>query len=236
MNKKKILGLAGGAIVAVILLIVGWYWYEGAHYVTTDDSRIAANLVPISPEIPGKVIEWDVQEGDRVNAGDVLGRQDLGTLLNTGTINTSTLATIGSIAAEKASIKSPIAGQVIKSSAVVGEMASPGMVLAVVADTDSLYVQANIEETHIGHVKLGQHVDIDVDAYPGVTFPGVVETIGRATSSTFSLLPAQNSGGNYTKVTQIVPIKIHLIDTRNKSLLVGMNTSIRIYLDSTPQR
>ena len=65
---------------------------------------------------------------------------------------------------------------------------------------------------------------------------GRVETIGRATASTFSLLPSQNSGGNYTKVTQIVPIKIHLLDTLDKPLLVGMNTSIRIQLDSLPSK
>ena len=69
-----------------------------------------------------------------------------------------------------------------------------------------------------------------------MTFHGRVETIGRATASTFSLLPTQNSGGNYTKVTQIIPIKIHLLDTLDKPLLVGMNTTIHILLDSLPSK
>jgi multidrug resistance efflux pump len=155
-------------------------------------------------------------------------------MLNSGTINTSTMATVGSIAAEKASIKSPIAGQVIRSSAVIGQMAVPGTNLAVVADTDQLYVGANIPELEIGRVKVGQKVELSIDAFPGVPFRGRVETIGRATASTFSLLPSSNSGGNYTKVSQIIPIRIHLLDTDGKPLLVGMNTSIRILLDSTP--
>jgi len=235
MNTKIILGGVAAALVLVLAAIVGWYWYEGEHFVTTEDARVSANLVTISPEIAGKIVEWNVKEGDMVRAGDALGRQDLGTQLNSGTINTATLATTSSIAAEKASIKSPIAGQVIRSSAVIGQMAVPGNNLAVVADTDQLYVQANIQELQIGRVRPGQKVEMNIDAFPGLPFTGRVETIGRATASTFSLLPSSNSGGNYTKVTQIVPIKIHLLDTHNKPLLVGMNTSIRILLDSAPQ-
>ncbi len=235
MNKKMILGAVVGALVLVLAGIVGWYWLEAEYFVTTDDARVSANLVVISPEIGGKIVEWNVKEGDNVRSGDVLGRQDLGAILNTGVINASALATVGSIAAEKAAIKSPISGQVIRSSAVLGQMAVPGNNLAVVADTDALFVSANIEEGRIGRVTVGQTVEMAIDAFPGVTFHGRVETIGRATASTFSLLPSQNSGGNYTKVTQIVPIKIHLLDTLDKPLLVGMNTSIRILLDSTPQ-
>ncbi|HTH14690.1 MAG TPA: hypothetical protein VMB23_09845, partial [Spirochaetia bacterium] len=88
--------------------------------------------------------------------------------------------------------------------------------------------------TSIGRVRVGQKVEMSIDAFPGQTFLGRIETIGRATASTFSLLPSSNSGGNYTKVTQIVPIKIHLLDTKNQTLLVGMNTAIRILLDSAP--
>jgi len=235
MNKKLILVGVAGLLVLTLLGIVGWYWYQGDHYVTTEDARVAADLVVISPEISGKIIEWNVKEGDRVRAGDVLGRQDLGTILNTGVIDASTLGTVGSIAAEKASIKSPISGQVIRSSGVLGLMAVPGTNLAVVANTDQLYVSANIEEDRIGRVQIGQTVEMNIDAFPWLTFQGRVETIGRATASTFSLLPVQNTGGNYTKVTQIIPIKIHLLDTLDKPLLVGMNTSIRILLDSQPQ-
>ncbi len=231
-NRRAILSIVVGAIGAVLLAIVVFYWYEGANFVTTEDARVSANLVTISPEINGKIVEWNIKEGDVVKAGDVLGRQDLSAVLSSGVINTSAMNTISSIAAEKASIKSPISGQVIKSSAVIGQMAVPGTDLAVVADTDQLYIGANIDENQIGRVRIGQTVEMDVDAYPGVPFRGRVETISRATASTFSLLPVSNSGGNYTKVTQIVPIKIHLLDTYQKALLVGMNTSIRILLNS----
>jgi multidrug resistance efflux pump len=60
-----------------------------------------------------------------------------------------------------------------------------------------------------------------------------VQTIGRATSSTFSLLPAQNSGGNYTKVVQVIPIKVSILDQGDARLMVGMNASIRISVNET---
>lgn len=234
MNKKMILGAVAAALVLILAAIVGWYWYEGEHFVVTEDARVSANLVVITPEIAGKIVEWNVREGDMVRSGDVLGRQDLGTVLSSAVINTAALGTVGSIAAEKASIKSPISGQVIRSTAVVGQNAAPGTNLSVVADTEQLYIGANVPETRIGRVRAGQKVEVTIDAYPGTLFQGRVETVGRATASTFSLLPSSNSGGNYTKVIQIVPIKVHLLDALGNPLLVGMNATIRILLDSAP--
>ena len=72
-----------------------------------------------------------------------------------------------------------------------------------------------------------------MDAFPGRTFHGRVQTIGRATASTFSLLPAQNSGGNYTKVVQVIPIKVSILDQGDARLMVGMNASIRIAINET---
>jgi multidrug resistance efflux pump len=130
-------------------------------------------------------------------------------------------------------LKSPIAGQVILSSAVVGQMAAPGMSLAVIADTDNLYLSANIKEGDITRVKIGQAVNVEVDAFRGRTFHGRVMTIGRATSSTFSLLPAQNSGGNYTKVIQVIPIKVSILDQGDARFMVGMNAAIKISVNAS---
>ena len=103
-------------------------------------------------------------------------------------------------------------GLIIESNAVVGQMATAGAPLGVIADTGNLYISANIKEDAIAHVRIGDRVDIAVDAFAGKTFHGEVETKGSATVGTFSLLPSQNSGDNYTKVTQVIPIKIRLID------------------------
>jgi multidrug resistance efflux pump len=184
--------------------------------------------VPVTPEIAGRILEWQVREGDRVTAGDIIGRQDLGTSLTSAAINPTSMANLGGVLAEKAQFKAPISGQVIQSTAQVGQMVSPGVTLAVIADTDSLYVSSNIKEGEIGLVKLGQEVLVKVDAFPDRTFRGQVENIGRATVATFSLLGGGSSSGNFTKVTQVIPVKIHLFDTGGTGLMVGMNATIRI--------
>lgn len=228
-RKKIILSVLGVALVAV-LGIVAYYWIEGTRYVQTDDARIASNVVAVMPEIPGKLVEWRVKEGDRVAAGDILGRQDLGTALSSAALNPQGLGAVAGVFADKAVIKAPISGQVILSNAVVGEMAGPATTLAIIADTDGLYVSANIKEGYIAKVKTGQDVDVWIDAFPGRKFRGRVDSIGRATASTFSLLPQQNGGGNYTKVVQVIPIKITIMDPGNARLMIGMNAYVRIHL------
>ena len=231
-RRSIILVVIAIAIIAVVA-IVGYYAVEGARYVSTDDARVAADVVSVSPEIVGKLLEWRVKEGDMIAKDDVLGRQDLGSALTSGALNPQAMGSVAGVAAEKAVLKAPISGQVILSNAVVGELAAPGMSLAVIADTDNLYVSANIKEGDIARVKVGQPVDFTVDAFHGHRFHGRVLTIGRATASTFSLLPAQNAGGNYTKVVQVIPIKVSILDPGDARLMVGMNANIRVSMQTT---
>ncbi len=233
MSRRTIILIVLAIAVVAVAGIVGFYAYEGARYVATDDARIAADVVSVSPEIVGKLLEWRVKEGDMVAKDDVLGRQDLGAALTSGALNPQAMGSVAGVAAEKAVLKAPIAGQIILSTAVVGELATPGMSLAMIADTENLYVSANVKEGDIARVKVGQLVDVTVDAFRGRSFHGRVQTIGRATASTFSLLPAQNTGGNYTKVIQVIPLKVSLLDPGDARLMVGMNATIRISVRSS---
>jgi multidrug resistance efflux pump len=232
MQKRKVVGAILGIAAVSVLGIVGYYRYESARYVKTDDARIASNVVAITPEIPGRILEWRVKEGDLVQAGDILGRQDLGSALTSGALSPQSLGQVASVAAEKAAIKAPIGGQVIQSTAVVGQMTAPGSSLAVLADVDGLYVAANVKEADIAKVRLGQEARIEVDAFAGREFLGRVESIGLATASTFSLLAQASGGGNYTKIVQVVPIKVAIIDRGGARLMIGMNASIRIAVKS----
>ncbi len=231
MSRKTVIIVVIAIAVVAAAGIVGYYAYQGYRYVSTDDARVASNVVSVSPEIVGKVLEWRVQEGDMVQKDEVLGRQDLGSALTSGAINAQTMGSVAGVVAEKAVLRAPIAGQVILSNAVVGEMAAPGMSLAVIADTDGLYVSANVKEGDIARVKIGLPVDIHVDAFHGRLFHGRVETIGRATSSTFSLLPTQSGGGNYTKVIQVIPIKVSILDQGDARLMIGMNAFIKVHIN-----
>ncbi|MGA2545352.1 MAG: efflux RND transporter periplasmic adaptor subunit [Rectinemataceae bacterium] len=230
MSRKMVILTVLGVALAAVLGIVAYYWIESKRYVSTDDARVASNVVAVMPEIPGKILEWRVKEGDMVRSGDVLGRQDLGSALTSGALNPQGLGAVAGVFAEKAMIKAPISGQVIQSSAVVGEMAMPGMTQAIIADTDGLYISANVKEGYIAEVKIGQTVDVSIDAFPGRRFIGRIDSIGRATSSTFSLLPSQGGGGNYTKVIQVVPVKIVIMDPGDARLMIGMNAYVKIHL------
>lgn len=234
LRKRTVVIIAIAVALLGGLAIVGYYRYQSANYVTTNDARVAADTVTVSPEITGKLIKWQVKEGDQVTGGDVLGQQDLGSALNSGitmgAVNPQSMNPAAATLADKAQIKAPITGQVIKSSAIVGEMAGSGTSLAVIADTSNLYVSANIKEDYIRNIHLNQMVDLNIDAYPGKTFHGRVENIGEATTSTFSLLPAQNDSDNYTKVTQVIPIKIDIQDIGNARLMIGMNANVKIHI------
>ncbi len=76
--------------------------------------------------------------------------------------------------------------------------------------TDRVWVEGNPKETELTHVKPGDHVDVTVDTYPGRTWSGVVESISPASGSEFSILPAQNSSGNWVKVVQRIPVRVRV--------------------------
>jgi len=106
-------------------------------------------------------------------------------------------------------IRSPIAGRVAKKSVEVGQRLQPGQpILAIV--NDQVWVVANFKENQLAELKPGQKVQVSVDAIGGQKFAGVVESFSPGTGSKFSLLPPDNSTGNFTKVVQRVPVKILL--------------------------
>lgn len=104
-------------------------------------------------------------------------------------------------------IYSAIDGIVGEKSVEVGQTVSPGLTLLTLIPND-VFITANFKETQMGSMRPGQPVDIKVDAYKGVTFRGKVDSINPASQNTYALVPAQNSTGNFVKVTQRIPVKI----------------------------
>lgn len=110
-------------------------------------------------------------------------------------------------------ITAPISGRIAKKSVDEGKYVQAGQPLLAIVDDGSLWVVANFKETQIASMRPGQPVDITVDAYPGLTFKGHVDSFQPGTGAVFSLLPPQNATGNFVKVVQRVPVKI-LIDSK----------------------
>jgi len=107
-------------------------------------------------------------------------------------------------------VLAPAGGTVAKRSVELGELLQPGQpLLAIVADTTT-WVTANFKETQLDDMRVGQPVDIDVDAYDGCRASGSVESLSPATGARFALLPPDNATGNFTKVVQRVPVRIRL--------------------------
>ncbi|MGD0475660.1 MAG: HlyD family secretion protein [Candidatus Velthaea sp.] len=131
-------------------------------------------------------------------------------------------------------IRSPIDGYVGAKNIEIGATVAPGQSLLDIVPRYGTYITANYKETQLGKIRVGQDVDIKVDAYKGTTFHGKVQTIAPASQNTFSLVPAQNATGNFVKVTQRLPIRIIVTDPpAAMPLRVGM--SVETYVDTKSQ-
>jgi membrane fusion protein, multidrug efflux system len=130
-------------------------------------------------------------------------------------------------------IYSPIDGYVGEKSAEVGQTVAAGTtILTLIPDgPGQIYITANYKETQMDNMRVGQPVDIRVDAYPGTTFTGHVASINPASQNTYALVPAQNATGNFVKVTQRIPVRISIDNMPpDKPLRPGMSveTYVRV--------
>ncbi len=213
--KKKRIYLVLLAMVVTLAGVSYYYWYQNAHYVSTEDARVDGNVVKVSPQVAGQIIELPIEENQDVAAGEYMGRLSDVTLSSSANLDLTV-------------IKAPISGTVIKKIAHIGEVASPGVAVAMIADLQDLYVTANIEESDLNKLKVGQTVHYTIDTFHGEKFQGKILSVGNAANSVFSLLPQQSTSNSFTKVTQRIPVKISIEDYHNKRLLPGMNAIVKI--------
>lgn len=132
-----------------------------------------------------------------------------------------------------AGIPAPISGFVTSKAVSVGDYVQVGQALMALVPAEpaqgggtyrpGVYVIANYKETQLDQMKPGQEVEFTIDAYPGHTFHGHVDSIQRGSGAAFSLLPPENATGNYVKVVQRVPVKITFDSTDNYRLGPGMS-------------
>ncbi|ATH94827.1 transporter [Bacillus glycinifermentans] len=208
MSKGRLIltNIIGLIIVLAIIAGGAYYYYNSVSYVTTDEAHVAGDMAEITAPASGKLSGWDIDEGTKVTKDEKTAK-----IKGEQTVD----------------VKSIMDGTIVKNEAKDGQMVQAGQTLAQTIDMDHLYITANIKETDVKDIEKGDKVDIVVDGDPGATFEGNVEEIGYATNSTFNLLSQQNTSGNYTKVTQKVPVKISIKNPSDK-VLPGMNASVKI--------
>ncbi len=124
-------------------------------------------------------------------------------------------------------IRSPIEGVVDKTFVEAGEFVTSGQRLLLIHDPRRIWIEANIRETQVRKLRVGQRVDVHIDAYPDQDFQGTVVSIGNTTTGKFALLPNPNPSGNFTKITQRLPVRIG-IQQKDRMLKPGMMVEVRI--------
>ena len=127
-------------------------------------------------------------------------------------------------------VRSSIAGRVGDRTVRVGQYVQPGTRMMSVVPVADVYLVANFKETQIGLMRVGQPATIEVDALSGVTLHGEVDSFAPGTGAQFALLPPQNATGNFTKVVQRVPVRIHVDadDEARKVLLPGLSVEVTV--------
>lgn len=209
--------------ILLLIVIIGggfglfYFFNQSSNYIKTDNARIAGQLIVISAPSSGKLVGWNGAIGKIFESGEIVGEIQVPP------------AGVDQ-PAKTIAINFPQGATIVQQDVVLNSLVGAGTPLARGFDFKQLWVSANIEETRINDLKKGQSVDVYLDAYPDTVLTGTVEEIGLVTASTFSMLPTTNNTGNYTKVTQVIPVRISLIGYNKLSILPGMNVSVRIHI------
>ncbi|MGD0189206.1 MAG: HlyD family secretion protein [Rhizomicrobium sp.] len=129
-------------------------------------------------------------------------------------------------------IRAPEAGVVGDRQAQIGEYVQPGTQLMTVVPMNTIYVAANFKETQTSRMLAGQHARVDIDALPGQTFDGEVESFSPGSGSEFSLLPFEPATGNFTRIVQRVPVRIRLFPGQpgSERLRPGLSADVTVDL------
>lgn len=212
--KKMILINIITIIVLIVIGVLGFYfWNNATSYVSTDNAKIDGDQMKIASPTAGEIKSFDAKQGDKLKKGDKVAE-----VVGQGQDGQS----------KKMSIKMPKDGTIVKTDGMEGSMAQAGNPIAYAYNLDDLYVTANVDEKDVADIEKGNDVDIDIDGQKA-TVSGKVEQIGDATANSFSLMPSSNSDGNYTKVSQVVPVKISLDSEPSKNVVPGMNAEVKIH-------
>ena len=238
-----IINLLGLLVVIIIAVIAFYLWHQSYYFYSSDDAIVSGYTASVASLTPGQVTAIRVQPNQTVNQGQAVVSLFAASGGSSGSSSSggSSSGGGGSVSAGSSSnaagsggtvnATSPLRGTVIDVTAQPGQFAPAGQPLAQVADLSRSYITAYVDETHISDIHPQQGVDVHVDAYPGIQFHGTVQQIVPATASTFSLLPTNNyASGNFTKVSQRVPVIITLDGTQGKTLLPNTSASVTIHI------
>lgn len=206
--------------------VVGYRWYvDSITYVSTSNAQISGRLVQVGSLAAGRVAAVNYDVGQRVAREQVVARINVPVpvgLTGSGAPRLEFRQTEDAVV----EVTAPVDGVVVARGANPGDTVPAGQPILTLVDPRQLWINANVEETLIRRVRPGQPVEIHLDALDH-SATGRVVSITPASAATFSLLPQQNLSGNFTKQTQLVPVKIAL-DDADQRLMIGTSATVRI--------
>lgn len=183
--------------------------------------------------------EWDVQRAARERDQAGLRSAEQQTAILRAELEKARAALLAA-EAEKATadlnlsyakVVAPVSGVIAQYKARVGGYARVGEPLLTLVPLDAIYVEANFRETQMARVRVGQPVDMTVDALPDVRLKGRVESLGPASGVSFSTVPPHNATGNFTKIVQRLPVRIHLEPGQEDTRRLRVGMSVRPVID-----
>lgn len=126
-------------------------------------------------------------------------------------------------------VTAPFSGVIGKRGAMVGQYVQPGQALYSLVPDGAVWITANFKETQIQHMQPGQSVQVSLDAFPDKTFSGVINSLSPASGAKFSLLPAENATGNFTKIVQRIPVRIRLdLSQEEVRVMPGLSAVVKV--------
>lgn len=177
-RRRTALRLAVGLAVAALVWLGLWLWRAAQPPAPTVASGvIEAEEVAVSSEIAGRLVALAVTEGQQVAAGTELARLDDSRVRLQITLGDAAARRELDLESEKYILRAPLAGQVLRVVARVGEFTAPGQPVLVIADLAEVEANLYVPVRDLGQVRVGQTVVLTADPYPGRTFPGVVTSI-----------------------------------------------------------
>jgi multidrug resistance efflux pump len=204
-----ILGLA--LLVAIAFGVR--YLVDTSNYTTTDNAQIDGNQISINAPASGTLLNWRGQVGAHLRENAAVGRIEMQ----------------GGYVQPQMVIRAPADGTVAVDNGVPGTFVTEGTQLAVAYDAQGVFVTARVDETAVDQVRVGAPVKLDVDAFPNANLTGHVSEIQTGSAGVFSAFPQSNSSGNFQKVTQVIPVRITIDDTKGLALAPGMNVTAKIH-------
>ncbi|WP_440857758.1 HlyD family efflux transporter periplasmic adaptor subunit [Staphylococcus shinii] len=212
--KKMVLINIITIVVLVIIGVVGFHFYNQATgFVSTENAKVDGEQIKVSAPTSGEIKSFDVKNNEKLSKGDKVAE----------------IAAKGEDGqSQKMDIKMPQDGTIVKTDGMEGSIAQAGSPIAYAYNLDDSYITANVDEKDISNVEEGKDVNVKLDGEKA-ELKGKVEEIGKATASSFSMMPSSNTDGNYTKVSQVVPVKISLDSKPSKNVVPGMNAEVKIH-------